>query len=147
MNEFGQRENKRKVTHTMLTRTKVALVGAALVLAACGGDGAPAGGAADNTTTVPSEATTVNLGATEFSFEPATITLDAGATVEVVLENVGVVEHDFTLDEGDVLIHANAAETSRGTFTAPAAGTYTFFCSVPGHREAGMEGTLIVEGA
>jgi uncharacterized cupredoxin-like copper-binding protein len=24
-------------------------------------------------------------------------------------------------------------------------GTYTFYCSVPGHRQAGMQGTLVVK--
>ena len=36
-----------------------------------------------------------------------------------------------------------ANETVDTTFTATP-GTYTFYCSIPGHREAGMEGTLTV---
>ena len=62
-------------------------------------------------------------------------------TIEVV--NGGVVEHDFTIDEANVKIATPATETASGSFTLPA-GTYAFYCSVPGHREAGMEGTLTV---
>jgi azurin len=40
---------------------------------------------------------------------------------------------------------AGAGETVEVTFKAPAAGTYTFICSFPGHFQAGMRGTLTVK--
>jgi plastocyanin len=70
----------------------------------------------------------------------------------------GKVTIDFTNPaplEHDVAIEAEAGEeiagseliaqgkTSVSTELAP--GTYTFYCTVPGHREAGMEGTLTVK--
>ena len=53
--------------------------------------------------------------------------------------------HDFTIDEFDAHVAADRGETEEGGVTVDEAGTYTFYCSVPGHRSAGMEGTLTVE--
>ena len=39
----------------------------------------------------------------------------------------------------------NATETDSVSFTAPAAGTYTYLCTFPGHFIAGMKGTLTVK--
>jgi len=39
----------------------------------------------------------------------------------------------------------NGGESDTATFTAPAAGTYTFLCTFPGHFVAGMKGTLTVK--
>jgi plastocyanin len=70
----------------------------------------------------------------------------------------GKVKIDFTNESGiphDVKVEDEAGEELGGTDTVAegeaeasvdlAPGTYTFFCSVPGHREAGMEGTLVVK--
>jgi len=38
----------------------------------------------------------------------------------------------------------NGGDSTTVTVNLPA-GTYTFYCSVPGHKEAGMTGTLVVE--
>lgn len=55
---------------------------------------------------------------------------------------------ESTSEEGDpefdLHVAADAGETADLTFTVSADGSYTFFCSVDGHREAGMEGTLVV---
>jgi azurin len=50
--------------------------------------------------------------------------------------------------KADIVAHtalAGAGETVEVTFKVPAAGTYTFICSFPGHFQAGMKGTLTVK--
>jgi plastocyanin len=49
-------------------------------------------------------------------------------------------------DSGEVLAETETVTGEATTAEAELeAGTYTYFCDVPGHREGGMEGTLTVE--
>ena len=82
--------------------------------------------------------------ASEFRFEPAQVTIAAGATTTVSLVNAGVVEHDFSVDALGVRIYAAVGETAEGSLTEPPPGIYEFYCSIPGHKAAGMVGTLVV---
>lgn len=115
-------------------------VALALTLAACGGgdgdgDGGDGGGDGGGTT--------LSVQGKEFEFIPDTLSAPADTEVTVELENTGTIEHDFSIDEANLAILVPATETGSGSFTLPA-GTYTFYCAVPGHRESGMEGTLTV---
>lgn len=84
------------------------------------------------------------------AYAPAAITADNNTTVTINFTNSDtnvLVSHDWAL-EG---FEANATtatvgngETTNVTFPAPAPGTYTFYCTVPGHRGNGMEGTFTV---
>jgi plastocyanin len=73
----------------------------------------------------------------------------AEGTIEVTLINVGGAEHDITIDEsfGDPHVppgetdYLDPGETYEGEFEL-FAGEYVYYCSVPGHRAAGMEGTI-----
>ncbi len=79
----------------------------------------------------------------EFSFSPASISVSASEEISVTFKNVGKTRHDFTIEELGVktkLLSPGESETV--TFTAKKSGTYTFFCSVAGHRQSGMEGTV-----
>lgn len=70
--------------------------------------------------------------------------------VEVTMENAGDAYHNFRIDSaaGDtVLVEADGGETGTDElllFGLPGGQEYVFYCDVPGHRAAGMEGTLIV---
>jgi plastocyanin len=67
--------------------------------------------------------------------------------VTLVMENPSPVEHNVSLEGGGV---SEEGETvgQGGTSTVSAEvdpGDYTFYCSVAGHQDGGMEGTLTVE--
>jgi plastocyanin len=83
--------------------------------------------------------------AIDIDFESAPETLPAGEN-EITIVNNGQAVHDVTFEEiGDVVVvSAAGGETVSGTVTLEA-GEHTYYCSVPGHRQAGMEGTLTAE--
>jgi len=118
----------------------ITLVAVGLVLAACGG---PAATPTPPPTPTPAPATVIET--SEFAFTPNTLTGAAGQDLAVRLVNKGVVEHDLTIDALNVKIAVAIGGTADGVIPAPAAGTYDLYCSLPGHKEAGMVGTLTVE--
>ena len=80
--------------------------------------------------------------ATEMKYEPDAIAVKAG-NVEVVLHNDGTVLHDLRIEDQPFVIEAGAGQSSTSQITLDA-GRYQIFCSIPGHREAGMTGVLEV---
>ena len=79
----------------------------------------------------------------DVAFMPDELSLPADVATDIALPNDGVALHNFVIDELSIDVAVAPGETGTATIEA-AAGEYTFYCSVPGHREAGMEGKLIV---
>lgn len=78
------------------------------------------------------------------AFDQTEITAPAGE-ITIEFTNDASVPHNVTLED----VEGGATETVTGDSTSVTVnlepGTYTYFCSVAGHREGGMEGTLTVE--
>ncbi len=81
----------------------------------------------------------------DFRFEQTELRAKVGELVALRLDNPHTAPHSFDVDELNV--HVPAAPGAQGLilFTPTTPGTYTYYCAIPGHRELGMEGTLIVE--
>jgi nitrite reductase (NO-forming) len=73
-----------------------------------------------------------------------------GDTVHLVLINDDGMQHDLALPDLDAHIPPimGIGESSEIVFTVGVdqQGTYPYFCTIPGHRQAGMEGVLVVAG-
>jgi uncharacterized cupredoxin-like copper-binding protein len=89
----------------------------------------------------------VGLIAKEFSFDPKDITVRPGE-VAFVVKNQGALEHNLVLEilggkTVTQMVIIEPGETRRVTASLPA-GIYAIYCSLPGHRDAGMVATLRV---
>jgi glucose/arabinose dehydrogenase/uncharacterized cupredoxin-like copper-binding protein len=86
--------------------------------------------------------TTVEM--VDIAFNPSSLTIPADTDVTVSLPNTGAALHNFSIDELGIDVDVAAGDTGSATINAPA-GDYEFYCNVPGHKEAGMLGTLTVQ--
>lgn len=124
----------------------LAMLGAlvALALAASGCTGAQPAAAAKDTSS-PVQEVVVTM--TDLAFTPATIEVKAGQPVKLTVKNNGVMEHNWEARIGDATVHVDArpSQSASRTFTVPSAGTYPVVCTIAGHQQAGMKGTLVAK--
>lgn len=134
-----------------------------LTLAACS-----PGGSAGSAPPPPQEITLV---ATDIAFDATRIESAVGQPIHLTLDNQGALVHDFSIREipltgeaattgatGETMGHdmghgddapavhvaASSGEAAGVEFTPAAPGEYEYYCTVSGHREAGMVGVLVV---
>jgi plastocyanin len=80
----------------------------------------------------------------QLSFSTKLLGAKAGI-VTIDLANASPLEHNVTIVQGSKVLGQTPIKTGPATLRLNLKpGTYTFYCSVPGHRQAGMEGTLAV---
>jgi uncharacterized cupredoxin-like copper-binding protein len=121
----------------------------------CGASGAPA--------------TRVSLVARDIAYEPTRLVATVGEPVEIAMQNVGAIDHDLNVDGIAVRdvqardattgghghpakmpalhVAASPGKTATVRFVPTAAGTFEVWCSVAGHREAGLVAVLEVREA
>jgi plastocyanin len=138
----------------------VLVVGALAVvgLAACGSssnDNSTTSAAAAPATTAAAgggggAASTVDIstpGGSTLAYDQKSVSAKAGS-VTINFDNNEALQHDVAVADssGKVLGQTDLVSSSTANATVDLQpGTYTFYCTVPGHKEAGMEGTLTVK--
>ena len=119
------------------------LLAFAVALAACGGgaaEGEIAGRAGGEPT---SDARVIEVEASNFAFDPETLRVQTGEELALSLHSVDSA-HDFAIDGLGRVVDVAGNETITQRMRIDEAGKYVYYCTIPGHRAAGMEGTITV---
>jgi plastocyanin len=139
---------------------------AVLVLAGCGG------GSSSNTSSSSAPASTTGTASSQSGASTSAAAGGSGKTLKLAADSSGQLKFDktsLTASSGKITIDfTNASPVGHNVTVASSGGsiagatptfqggsktltlhlkpgTYTFYCSVPGHRQAGMQGTLVVK--
>jgi plastocyanin len=100
---------------------------------------APAAKGPGGTLQLAASPTDLAFDKTSLSSKPGKVTID--------FDNPAALEHNVAIEqEGEEIATSETLAEGKTSVSADLApGTYTFLCTVPGHAEAGMEGTLVVK--
>jgi plastocyanin len=85
-----------------------------------------------------------------YHYDPSSLTVEANTPVEVRFADRDIVDHTWTVFDSDGstilanLTVAKEGDVATGTFTFSKPGTYSFWCTLPGHKDFGEQGTLVV---
>ena len=122
-----------------------------LALAAAGGCGGgdEGDGSASATTTAPETTAAAGGGgedelqlvASGTAWDTTSFDLTSGSNYSIEVDNQDGVQHNFTFEAAQADVDLPANEDATVTFTAPAAGSYEFFCAI---HPAAMKGTITV---
>jgi nitrite reductase (NO-forming) len=115
-----------------------------LLLAACNGD-APVPDEPAEPAVGDADSVEIDVVGGDIFYQPEGVEVPAGTTIVVHFSNEGALEHDFTTEDGQGtgVLEAGESETAE---IGPFDESTTAFCTVPGHREAGMEFDITVTG-
>jgi plastocyanin len=120
-------------------------------LAALAAVGAMVVGASVAGTAQAASGTTLKLSAskTALKFNVTKLTAAKPGKVTLVMSNPSAIKHNVALKGGGLKKPVVGKVVGKGQTSTISAtlkkGTYTFYCSVPGHEQAGMKGTLTVK--
>jgi plastocyanin len=146
------------------------ILAAGLVAGGCGGSSGSSSNASTTATTATSASTATSTststapaggGGSQASVQVLKLTANPGGAlsyntttlhakpgkVKIEFTNEAPLSHDVTVQSGEGSTLGATPIFTGGTKSVTLevkAGTYTFFCSVPGHRQGGMQGTLTV---
>jgi len=99
----------------------------------------------DSEPAVNEDGTAATIRAFDIGYNQTAITVAADTDVTITLINDGVAEHDLVIEGTEFGTELLAGGESAELVINLPAGTYVYYCTVAGHRAAGMLGTLTVE--
>ena len=123
--------------------TAIGIAGA-LLLVACSGSDVETGTIAGRAGGTPKAgARPVRVQASNFEFSPERLTVQQREEIALRLHSEDS-SHNFAIDGLGLVADVGGGETATARLRIDEPGKYTYFCTIPGHRDGGMEGTITV---